>query len=81
MRRMEWQLIDTVPRDRDVEIAVTNDAGMHALACQCRLTEHGWIAASSKRRLHWVRPTHWRDWFSKVAPKPERDEPLPAASF
>jgi hypothetical protein len=62
MAIMEWKPICTVPRDRDVEIAVTDSTGMHALACPCRLTERGWIAAQSKKRFYWVRPTHWREW-------------------
>jgi hypothetical protein len=58
---MEWKPINTVPLERDVEIGATDGAGMHTVACPCRLTERGWIAAESKRRLYWVRPTHWRD--------------------
>ena len=80
MRRMEWKPIDTVPRDRDVEVAVTDSTGMHAVACPCRLSEHGWIAANSKRRLYWIRPTHWRD-LSSDPPEPEHGEALLAALF
>lgn len=74
---MEWEPISTAPLDRDVEIAVTDSTGIHAVACLCRLTDHGWIAANSKRRLYWVRPTHWRDLLpNEKPPEPERLMPL-----
>ncbi len=77
---MDWKLINTAPSDRDVEIAVTDSTGTHAMACPCRLTENGWIAANSKRRLSWVRPTHWRDLSpSEEAPEPERGVAFPVA--
>jgi hypothetical protein len=53
---MEWKPINTVPLDRDVEIAIIDSKGVHVVACPCRLTHHGWIAADSKRRLYRVRP-------------------------
>jgi hypothetical protein len=59
---MEWKPINTVPFDRDVEIAVADSKGLQAVTCPCRLTARGWIAAESKRPLYWVRPTHWREW-------------------
>jgi len=58
---MEWQTVNTVPRGRDVEIAVIDSEGVFAVAHPCRLTEHGWIVAESKKWLYRVRPTHWRD--------------------
>ncbi len=76
---MKWEPIDTVPLGRDVEIAVADSTGVQVIACPCRLTEQGWIATSSKRRLYWVRPTHWRDLSSE--PEPGHDEALPAALF
>ena len=39
---MEWQTVNTVPRGRDVEIAVIDSEGVVAVAHPCRLTEHGW---------------------------------------
>ena len=77
MAIMEWKPMNTVPLERDVEIAATDSTGMHAVACLCRLTERGWIAAESKRRLYWVRPTHWRDLSrnepNEKSPEPESD--------
>ena len=70
---MEWNPINTAPFDRDVEIAVIDSEEVHAVACPCRLTPHGWVAAESKRRLYWVRPTHWRDLsLNENSPEPDR---------
>jgi hypothetical protein len=83
MAIMEWKPINTVPLERDVEIAATDSTGMHAVACPCRLTERGWIAAESKRRLYWVRPTHWRDLSrnepNENLPEAERGSASPVA--
>jgi len=76
---MEWEPIDTVPLGRDVEIAVADSAGVLPVACPC-LTERGWIAAESKRRLYWVRPTHWRD-LSPKSDEPEHGVAFPVALF
>jgi hypothetical protein len=59
---MEWSLIDTAPHDRDVELAVIDGEGAHALSFPCRRIEGGWIDVESKKRLYCIRPTHWRDW-------------------
>src|SRR5215472_14274281 len=76
---MQWQPINTVPLNRDVEIAVSDSQGSCVVACPCRLTKRGWIAAESKKRLYWVRPTHWRDLSAKEGPA-EPDVPaFPAA--
>ena len=77
---MEWQTVNTVPHGRDVEIAVIDSEGVVAVVHPCRLTEHGWIAAESKKRLYWVRPTHWRDLSPKEQPtQPDRVPAFPAA--
>jgi hypothetical protein len=44
---MEWKPINTVPLARDVEIAIIDSTDVHVVACPCRLTHHGWIAAGS----------------------------------
>jgi hypothetical protein len=76
---MQWQPINTVPHDRDVEIAVTDSQGCHVVTCQCRLTERGWIAAESKKRLYWIRPTHWRDLCAMGKPAEPDIAAFPAA--
>jgi hypothetical protein len=59
---MEWNPIDTAPHDCDVELAVIDGEGAHALSFPCRRIEGGWIDVESKKRLYCIRPTHWRDW-------------------
>jgi hypothetical protein len=56
-----WQPASLAPFDCDLELAVIDDDGQHALVFPCRRTRDGWINASTKERLD-VRPTHWRPW-------------------
>jgi len=56
-----WQPISTAPGDLDLELAVIDAAGEHALVFPCRRTDAGWIDATTKRRVA-VSPTHWREW-------------------
>jgi hypothetical protein len=56
-----WQDASTAPFDRDLELAVIDKAGTHALIFPCRRTFGGWIDAKTKQRLN-VEPTHWREW-------------------
>ncbi len=57
----EWQPISSAPFDRDLELAVLDGDGVHALAFPCRRTLGGWTKAESRRHID-VRPTHWREW-------------------
>ena len=41
MRTMEWNLIDTAPFDRDLELAVIDSEGAHSLSFPCRRIEGG----------------------------------------
>jgi hypothetical protein len=64
---MEWKLIDTAPFDRDLELAVIDREGTHAVAFPCRrLTDSGWIDVETNKQVcfYYIRPTHWRDWLS-----------------
>jgi hypothetical protein len=56
-----WQQVSTAPFDRDLELAVIDDDGPHALVFPCRRILNGWMKVETKERLD-VRPTHWREW-------------------
>jgi hypothetical protein len=58
---MHWKTIDTAPFDRDVELAVIDGSGVHALTFHCRRVFGGWVNAQTKKRLYYLLPTHWRD--------------------
>lgn len=56
-----WQPISTAPFDRDLELAVIDGDGPHALVFACRRILDGWMNAETKERLD-VHPSHWREW-------------------
>lgn len=56
-----WHSIATAPDDQDLELAVIDDEGPHALVFPCRKTKDGWADCSSGKRVD-VHPTHWREW-------------------
>jgi hypothetical protein len=56
-----WQSMSTAPFDRDLELAVIDDDGVHALVFACRRILGGWVKADGRQRID-VHPTHWRDW-------------------
>lgn len=56
-----WENISTAPFDSDLELAVLDTDGPHALVFPCRRILNGWMNAETKERLD-VRPTHWRRW-------------------
>ena len=57
----EWSRIANAPFDRDLELAVIDGCGIHALVFPCRRILGGWLKATTKDRLD-LHPTHWRDW-------------------
>ncbi len=59
-----WQPASHAPFDCDLELAVIDEDGQHALVFPCQRIQGGWINASTKERLD-VRPTHWRLWTDK----------------
>jgi hypothetical protein len=59
--KMEWQRITSAPFDRDLELAVIDYDGVHALAFPCRRVLGSWIKAETKHKID-VYPTHWRAW-------------------
>ena len=56
-----WRDISTAPFDRDIELAVLDREGPHALVFPCRRIIGGWMKAGTRERID-VHPTHWRDW-------------------
>jgi hypothetical protein len=58
---MDWKPINTVPFDRDVELAVIDGDAEHALTFPCRRTIGGWVNAATDKQL-FILPTHWRVW-------------------
>ena len=56
-----WHPIGTAPFDCDLELAVMDRDGTHALVFPCRRILTGWIASRTRQRLE-VSPTHWRAW-------------------
>jgi len=60
---VQWNPITTAPFDRDLELAVIDKDGEHALVFPCRRAPVGWIGVETKQRIE-VSPTHWREWTS-----------------
>lgn len=58
---MMWRPISSAPFDQDLELAVIDSDGPHALVFACRRILGGWINATTKSRID-VQPTHWREW-------------------
>jgi hypothetical protein len=56
-----WEPISSAPFGRDIELAVVNQDGTHALVFACQRIVGGWMNSATKERLD-VRPTHWREW-------------------
>jgi hypothetical protein len=69
----QWQPISSAPYDRDLELAVIDAEGPHALVFPCRRILAGWIKSETRGRVE-VRPTHWREWRETLnfssAPRP-----------
>jgi hypothetical protein len=61
-----WQPIATAPFDKDIELAVIDRDGPHAVVFACRRILHGWINAQTREQIT-VHPTHWRPWAADVA--------------
>ena len=62
---MDWKPISTAPYASDLELAVIEKDGPHAVAFPCRRVVGGWIAAETNEWIE-VKPTHWRVWPSPV---------------
>jgi hypothetical protein len=58
-----WHAISTAPFDRDLELAILDTDGPHALVFPCGRILHGWVESETRKVIE-VRPTHWREWAS-----------------
>lgn len=56
-----WMPISTAPSDRDLELAVIDRDGAHALVFPCRRALAGWVRSATGEEMR-VSPTHWREW-------------------
>ena len=61
---MDWKPTSIAPFDRDLELAVIDRDGPHALVFPCRRILSGWAKVETKERID-VLPTHWRAWVDK----------------
>ncbi|GLQ76708.1 hypothetical protein GCM10007881_02230 [Mesorhizobium huakuii] len=59
-----WKLILNAPFGRDLELAVLDEDGEHALVFPCRRVREGWMNVTTGARVD-IRPTHWRDWVTE----------------
>jgi hypothetical protein len=58
-----WRTISTAPFDCDLELAILDTEGPHALVFPGRRILHGWLKAETREAME-VLPTHWRKWAS-----------------
>lgn len=58
---MMWQPVTTAPFGSELELAVLDHEGPHALAFACQRILGGWMKSETRERID-VRPTHWRLW-------------------
>ena len=58
---MKWHPIGTAPYDAELELAVIDPKGTHALVFPCRRIPAGWLKCGTDEWVE-VRPTHWREW-------------------
>lgn len=68
-----WQPISSAPYDLDLELAVIDEDGPHAIVFPCRRVLDGWINAETNWRIN-VHPTHWRQWGQATAGARETDD-------
>jgi len=61
-----WTPIPSAPYGRELELAVFDEEGMHALVFPCMKSREGWKNATTGARVD-IRPTHWRDWQEEKA--------------
>lgn len=50
--KAQWKPIATAPFDRDLELAVIDSAGIHALSFPCRRAADGWVNVETGKLLY-----------------------------
>lgn len=58
-----WQPVSSAPFGCDLELAVIDRGGTHALVFPCRRDGDGWRDARTRRPID-VAPSHWREWLA-----------------
>jgi len=56
-----WKSILSAPSGRDLQLAVLDEDGEHALVFPCQRVREGWKNVITGAWVD-IRPTHWRDW-------------------
>lgn len=56
-----WLPIHTAPFDAEIELAVIDREGPHALVFPFRRALRGWVKAKTGEPIA-IHPTHWRPW-------------------
>ncbi|HVZ52069.1 MAG TPA: hypothetical protein VG986_08895 [Pseudolabrys sp.] len=64
-----WEHISSAPFDHDLELAVIDEEGPHALVFPCRRILSGWMNAETRERVD-IHPTHWRRWHNGTGKSP-----------
>jgi len=61
-RDVNWQSVSvSAPFSADLELAVLDSQGVHALVFPCRRILGGWIKSETNKPIE-IHPTHWRKW-------------------
>src|SRR5262245_44689836 len=59
---VNWQSVSvSAPFSADLELAVLDSQGVHALVFPCRRILGGWIKSETNKPIE-IHPTHWRKW-------------------
>lgn len=62
-----WKPISSAPFGRELELAVLDEDGEHALVFPCLKGRESWKNVTTGARVD-IHPTHWRDWVPDRAP-------------
>lgn len=60
-----WNPVATAPFGQDLQLAVIDQDGVHALVFPCQRERTGWRNVVTGAPVD-IRPTHWRVWDSEI---------------